>query len=458
MPMKLGLLLMKRKSLFALIAFLFCIPLLQAQDSLKTTVDSSKSLVRTSVVKTYLLYNYTGESINNHFSEGWRHDANNRIDVDFDFSSNSNAVPALLSYDLLFNYPISDALKNRADNLLRNNLKFEENMKTGATYRRYMKRADLTLIVGYDYRLMTNLIAPKQAFETAFYGNARFEGDTANLSNINFEFYNYNQYSLGIAKKIDYGKYQMEFGVTGSLLQAVNQVQIETGNDTWLYTAPYGEFISLNYNLTFNNALQGAPTFWGKTGFGGSGDFHLGFMNHDKWKVTFDLSDVGLMSFRKSPVNYSGSNYINFQGIEIPNLLNFSSQTFDTLNLDSALMSKLPSKSSNWYSVFLPFTAQLAFSKPLDHDKVVLTIGVQYRYLPQYYIYGYAKVNYFIKPDMTVSFNVGAGGYSLCNVGAEFSKSWKYIDFSIGSSNLIGLVLPSSFPGSALYLRLGTSF
>ncbi len=81
-----------------------------------------------------------------------------------------------------------------------------------------------------------------------------------------------------------------------------------------------------------------------------------------------------------------------------------------------------------------------------------------YRYLPQYYVYGFAKVNYFIKPDMVFSASAGAGGYSLFNLGAEFSKSWKYFDFTVGSSNLIGLMAPTHFPGAAVYLRMGTSF
>jgi len=59
---------------------------------------------------------------------------------------------------------------------------------------------------------------------------------------------------------------------------------------------------------------------------------------------------------------------------------------------------------------------------------------------------------------MIFSASVGAGGYSLCDVGVEFAKSWKYFDFAVGSSNLLGLVLPNYYSGSAFYLRLGTTF
>ena len=257
---------------------------------------------------------------------------------------------------------------------------------------------------------------------------------------------------------MDYDKYQMEFGVLGSFLQAINNQDIKTGPNTWLYTAPYGEYVALNYNLTYNSSPQGAAKFFGNTGFGASGDLHLAFMNNDKWKLAFDLSDFGLMSFRKSPVNYSGSNYVEFHGIVIPDLTTFSAQTFDTLNIDSALKSKLPAKTNNSYSVFLPFQAQIIFSKPLLHDKLVLSVGAQYRHLPGYNVYGFAKLNYFMKRDMVISATAGAGGYSLFNLGFDFSKSWKYLDLTIGSSNLIGLVVPSYYPGTGLYLRIASSF
>ena len=452
---------MKKTLLAFTIIFSYIVPLF-AQDTtaIKNNTDSTRAVShkhKLFIAKDYLLYNYTAQGNNNVFNQQFRGDADNRIIVDGNYYSNSVGVPASLGYNLLFNLPITTALLDRADKHLGKELKFEENLSTGLTYEHYFKKADLTLVVGYNYRQMLNLNGPKQAFETIFYGNSRFEGDTANLSNIHFDFYNYNQYSLGIIKKIDYGSYQMQVGIVGSFLQVINNVDISTQN-TSIYTAPYGEYVDLDYNLTFNQATSGASKFTSLNGVGASGDFNLSFSNKNKWKVSFDLKDIGIMTFRKTEVNYSGVNNVHFQGIVIPNLLNFTSQTFDTLNLDSAVFSKLPSKTNNQYSIFLPFTANLAFSKPLLNDRMVLTVGVQYRFLPKYYAYGYVKANYFLQSDMVISASAGAGGYSLFDLGFEFAKSWKYFDLAVGTSNLIGLVAPSVYSGSGLYLKLGTTF
>ena len=449
-----------KKFISAFIVICHVLPLL-AQDSANVTAftkpQTSPEVKPRVVPKSYLLYNYAAQTTNNVLDQEFRDSANNRIIVDGNFYSNSKGVPASFAYNLLFNLPISNALKNRADKQIGKQLKFEENLNTGITYERYLKKADLTLVVGYNYRQMLNLTGPKEAFETIFYGNARFEGDTAHLSNVHFDFYNYNQLSLGITKKIDYGSYQMQFGMTGSFLQVINNINIETGNTT-IYTAPYGEYVNINYNLTYNQANSAAPKFTTLSGVGASADMHLAFSNKNKWKLSFNLRDFGIMTFRKHELNYSGSNNVNFQGIVIPNLLNFSSQTFDTLNLDSALLSKLPSKSNNSYSVFMPFTADVMFSKTLLHDRLVLTFGLQYRHIPNYNAYGYVKANYFITSDMVVSASAGAGGYSLFDLGFEFAKSWKYFDMAVGTSNLIGLVAPGYYSGGGLYLKIGTTF
>lgn len=427
---------------------------LNAQDSTTTVfkVDTNAE------AHNPLLYNYTSSTINNVFSEELRSGALYRAAVGFDYSANSREVPAGFVFKLLFKQPISSALIARADNRMSNSFMFEDNLKTGATFSAKLKKWDATLFGSYNHRQMRNIAAPKEAFETIFYGNARFEGDTADFSNIRFYNYIYNQYTLGVKKKIDYGKYQMQFGVALSFLQVINQQELATRKSS-IYTAPDGEYVDINYDLTFNTAKEGAAKFGDLNGLGPAADLHLAFMNQNKWKLSFELSDLGFIKMRKTnAVNYSGTKSVHFQGFVIPDLLNFSSQTFDTLNLDSAVRSYLPTRSNNEYSLFMPFTASVTFSKPLLKDRLVLTAGLQYRYIKNYNVYGYLKANYFIKPDMVFSVSAGAGGYSLFNLGAEFSKSWKYFDVALGTGNLIGLVAPSHYSGTGLYLRLGTSF
>ncbi len=445
---------MMKNRLLTITIFSLFILSISAQDSTNTAVKEIKN----SPSPTYAwLYNHSSSTLNNVFNEDLRYGANNRITLDFDYSGNSNAAPASLAFNMIFRRPISKALKDRTNNRIKDKLRFEDFMKTGITYQRYLKKWDGTFYVSHHHRQTRNITAAKETYELIFYGNARFEDDTVDLSNLRFQNFIFSQTSAGIKKKFDYGKYQVQFGVGLSFIQVINNQDIRT-NNAWLYTAPDGEFIDINYDLSFNTAREGATNFGQLNGIGGSGDFNIGFMNRNKWKITLDISDIGIMSFRTTPVNYSAVKSVHFQGITIPDLTSFSSQTFDTLNLDSAVRANLPSRTANKYSLFIPFTASIVFSKPLLRNKLVLSAGLQYRHIPRYYVYGFAKANYFIKPDMVFSVSAGGGNYSLFNLGVDFSKSWKYFDFTIGTSNLIGLVAPSHYTGTGLYLRLATSF
>lgn len=427
-----------------------------------TVIHAQDSTVRQPAVtynnRLYNLYNYTCPTLNYVFNENMQPGELNRITVYGDYSANSKAVPAAFGYDLLFGYNVPEALIDRVDERLRHHLHYEDNVKAGATYEHYLQKWDGTFFASYNQRDMQNISASKQTYELLFYGNARFEGDTANLSNLMLQSFVYNQYTLGVKKTINTSKYQMQLGISLSFLQVVNNQDIATGGDTWLYTAPYGEYLDANYQLTFNSALNGAPKFTQLNGEGVSGDFDLSVWNKDKWKLSFDISDIGTMFFNNNPVNYSASNFVHFQGITLPNLASFSSQTFDTLNIDSAVRSELPKKTRNNYMLDVPFTINLIFSKPILHDRLVLNAGVQYYNVEGYHIYGYVKTNYFINPTTVISASAGVGGYSLFNLGFEFAKTWKYFDLAIGSGNLIGLALPTLYNGSGLYIRAGTTF
>ena len=102
----------------------------------------------------YLLYNHTSVSLNNVFNEGFRPDATNRVNIDFDYAANSNAAPMQMAYALVFKGPISNKLKDRADSRIKNNIKFEDYMNTGATYRHYFKKWDGTVILGWHHRIL----------------------------------------------------------------------------------------------------------------------------------------------------------------------------------------------------------------------------------------------------------------------------------------------------------------
>ena len=89
---------------------------------------------------------------------------------------------------------------------------------------------------------------------------------------------------------------------------------------------------------------------------------------------------------------------------------------------------------------------------------MILSIGVNTRFLYHYYAYGYVKTTFLLDHNWSTSVSAGAGGYSLFNLGYDFGKSWRNLDFLLGTNNLIGCLVPMYYPGSSFYLRLVAHF
>src|ERR1017187_9687825 len=102
------------RKVFLVFIIIHCITLLRAQDSthvkhklkpvtnigtdsVLTIIDSQFTFIN----KAYLLYNNTSITLNNHFNEGYRNNAHNRITADFDYFSGSIGVPAIFAYNML---------------------------------------------------------------------------------------------------------------------------------------------------------------------------------------------------------------------------------------------------------------------------------------------------------------------------------------------------------------------
>ncbi|MCS6933930.1 MAG: DUF5723 family protein [Chitinophagales bacterium] len=402
------------------------------------------------------IFDFSSPSLSNPFNEHIGDSALNRITIDFDYITGSNTAPFQFAAGMLFGAQVKQKIIDRTHQRIRKQIRFYDQMKTGIVYRRYLKNFDGEVFLGYHHRQFRNLSAGKQAYELVFYGNAQFEDKTIDLSNIRVQNFIYNQYSLGVFKEFQYPRLWMEFGVSLSFLQCANHQQIFTRQSS-LYTAPDGEYLDIQYDLTFNGAREGAVGFYQLNGKGVSGDLHLALKKPGNWRVGVDLRDVGHLYFRKAPYNYTAANTVRFQGIVLPDLLKLSPGTFDTLNLDSAVRANLPQRSNREYGTMTPMQAQLVFSKSLLRSKLVLNAGLNYILIPNYF-FCFIKTNYFIRPDMVVSGTAGAGTYNMLHLGAEFTKQWKYFDITFGSNNLPGFMAPAVIPGASLYLRFGCRF
>ncbi|MBS1622605.1 MAG: hypothetical protein JST83_01195 [Bacteroidetes bacterium] len=373
----------------------------------------------------------------------------NEIQLDFDFHVNSNSIVTTFAGAFLTGKEITTTLRDRVAGYAPRMIKYEDEMKVGLAYKHYFKKPSVSLYVSYYHRNMRFLSTDRDAFEVLFYGNKRFEDKTASLNNINFENLMYNQYSIGVSKSDGH----FFGGLNVSFLQGFSDQQVKNPRGS-LYTAPYGEYLDVAYSMTFNQANNGASSFFDLDGKGFSADLQLGY-NTDKWRLSVTVQDLGYINWNRRPTNYIGDTAFRYNGVVIPDLTNLSG-----IKIDSVLATLGPKKSNNAYSTNLPTIFQVNFSHlvKLKKNSMILTASVNTRLLKNYYAYGYVKAAFLLDHDWTTSVSAGAGGYSLFNLGMDVGKRWRNLDFIIGSNNLIGSLLPMYFPGSSAYFRVAAHF
>ena len=422
-----------------------------AQDSTSHSADTACHCVKTTPPAKTFSSDHLYYSLSPLMSESY---AKDEVQLDFDFHMNSNSIPTTFAGAFLTGKDISDQLKGRVVSYAPKLMKYEDEFKAGLAYKHYFKKPSVALYVSYYHRNMRFMTTSRDAFELLFYGNKRFEDKTADLSNIRFENLMYNQYSIGISKSDGH----FFGGLNLSFLQGFNDQQL-TNSKGSLYTAPYGEYIDAAYTMALNQANNGASKYFDLDGRGFSADLQLGY-NTDKFRIALTVQDLGSISWNRRPTNYIGDTSFRYNGVVISDLTNLAGSGLGGLNLDSVFSVLGPKKTNRSYTTTLPTTFQVTYSQLLkvkDHS-MILTVALNTRMLKNYYVYGYVKASFLLSHNWTTSVSAGAGGYSLFNLGADVGKTWRNIDFILGSNNLIGSILPMYYPGSSVYFRVAAHF
>jgi hypothetical protein len=380
--------------------------------------------------------------------------AENTVQLDAELQVNSNSVLTTFAASFLFNKTITDDNKKASLLFGGKQLKYQDELKTGITYKHYFKKSGVGIYVSYYHRNTRSLVTTRDAFELLFYGNKKFEDKTADLSNIHFENMMYNQYSIGISKSDGH----FYIGANLSFLQGFNDQQL-TNTKGGLYTATYGEYLDLSYNMTFNQSNTDASKFFDLNGTGFSADLQLGY-NTERSRFSFTVQDLGSISWNKKAINYTGDTTIHYDGIAFNNITNITGGGLSGINLDSTINALVPSKTAKSYSTFLPATIQFTYSRlfKLKKHSMILTAGINTKILPNYYAYGFVKTTFLLGQNWSTGVSAGGGGYSLFNLGVDVGKKWRNLDFILGTSNLIGSILPMYYPGSSVYLRVAAHF
>jgi hypothetical protein len=366
---------------------------------------------------------------------------------------NSNCLPlGQLSKVLsgaVFEKKDKDIIKNFPGRRL-----YEHELNTGFQYKHLFKKNEVTLHIGYKYRNMLYADITKDALNLVLYGNKMYEDKTANLSKMKFENLTYNQVSLGIGKK----EQNLYASIMLSFLVGDNNQQLKTQSGG-LYTAPYGEYLDLNYNFRYNQSYVGQPGFFKPKGYGFSTDVHFEY-EFNKGTLLFDIQDLGIITWGNQSFNYIKDTAFRFEGIiDIQNIIKVNEYKF-SFNGDSVIQNLASSKTNYRYNTTLPASFQVTYSffEKIKNTPIQINCGLQARLLSHYYVMAYAKANFYLPKKFVTSVMLSGGGYSLFNVGWDVGYQGKHFQALIGCHNLVGLAAFYNYPSTSVSLRAGYRF
>ena len=405
------------------------------------------------------LFKYNQFTIQPILNNAWNYkQKKNYLNIQGAFYNQSNAINTQIAHAILFKSFVDDKIKNRTFNKLRTNNGYEDEARWSIQYAHYSPKLKLSYSFAYTYRNMRNMVFNKEAFQFVFAGNKMFEDDTINIDKLAFEYMAYNQLQVGISKMIEKKNNCIVLGAAISVLQSPQYLSLKANNSS-IYTAPYGEYLEVKYNMQAQQANNGAPEFFSFKGTGLSADFHVSYQRSQNWMLRFNVSDFGFVKYSNEINSYKGDSAIKFEGIVINDILNFTTPNiFKDFKSDSLFKILNIENSKKSFTVFHPVTFNLAFSKVILAGRGIVTIGVQQKTQAKYLPFVWSKFSYQCKRNFVPSVNVAFGGYSYYNLGFELAKKIRSVSVVVGSNNMLGLFIPQHFTSSSLYLRTSIVF
>ena len=248
---------------------------------------------------------------------------------------------------------------------------------------------------------MINAAFHQDSWNLFFHGNKMFEGDTAQLD-ISYLYLSFQALNATVSKVLN-AHWRLNYGL--SLLGMDRFERIEV-SDAYLYTAPYGEYLSLKAHYAESKTAD--RTYHP----GAAANFGIEYAG-DRWYAHAQLQNFGLIFAR--PYQYRVlDTLINYSGVEIedPSSPDFSAENLEPDSVAAGLMGEFRQGNR---TVVCPWKVLLTGRYSPD-EKSVFIGQVNYLRLPHYL----PKISLEYKRRfgaISISGFTGYGGFGRFNVG-----------------------------------------
>ncbi|MFN6036929.1 MAG: DUF5723 family protein, partial [Bacteroidota bacterium] len=313
-------------------------------------------------------------------------------------------------------------------------------------------------LVGIKHQEVINGTFSRDFFNTVFYGNEMYKGNTAYFNNTALNYLRFQELKFGfIWKNVDKAG---KIGCALSVLNGQSLARYREIDTNFLATS--SDATELSYNASFTLDLSDTSKI-GWTAINGTGlsaDFYFEAPYKSKIgpsKFVITVNNLGFIRWNKNSMVYTVDSLIKFNGVNIDNLLVLNDSTLNIVSQDT-LLNNLTSLSRKKVNSNLPMnflmTHHTQFTKNYS-----LIIGIRNIFN------GNSRPFYFIENRFKIrnKFNLGLmlayGGYNRLSGGMFLEYNYKNLfNCKLGSLAAQGFFNPKNTLGQSIYITISKRF
>lgn len=321
---------------------------------------------------------------------------------------------------------------------------------------RYSSQDSVYGIADIGYHQIQEIRFSREAALLALNGNLAYEGKKVELGQLDYQFAKYHQWKLGMMKvsRTERGTFYAGFAFGVSL--GIQQMDIHA-QDVSLYTAPYGEYLSLYTNMSFSRSAPEGVKPFRIQGAGPALDFYYAWIPDKGTSVALSFTQLGFIMWNDRSYSYSRDTTFLYQGIVADNIFMMEEGWEKGLSTDTL---------NEWFNLHgvphshytsLPLTLHLSVQHKLSPYPFVLHGEILYRHQTLMKPYVSFSLEWILNKRFSISRTYAFGGYSRYSSGfamaINLSPGW---NIRLGSNAIVPSFEPSSlfhwqFSGAVTY-------
>jgi hypothetical protein len=356
----------------------------------------------------------------------------------FDYYS-SNRLDNEFMDKFLFGGEITAELKDRNSNRMRlmNAIggEAEHSISSYSPDINLFKQEDWGLKLTFSDNHYASANLTQDLFNTAFYGNANYIGDTMDFTFSSVQYQHYQKFGVGFYHQHNMSSVTLNY-IAGS--------RTFRGSLSDSYMVSQADMDTVSFYLNGEGFMTDRFfPYWAFQGSGFAVDIDYNFIFQGKSKnrqiINFKMNNLGMIFWNKNTKNYLVTTDATYSGLDVQDLINQdtamdnSIDWRDTLNLN---------ESSGVQADVLPM--ELVVQKLADHgidQKWQAIFGFKAILVPNYFPYLYAGAYYKTSEQLSMSSRVSYGGFAGFRWGYNLNYWLKdKMYFNIGTFDIIGLI------------------